>query len=290
MAHLQLVEIIVDVLADGRRLPEIHGRALHRQDAAIRQGLGISPGVAVGKNLHLLLHGSLGACLIAVQIEVSMVGEVADSICIALCLIPDGKLIVIGQGIKSRHGHIAGIAAFAVLGMVGELHALKDHLIVPEVQMEALEAAMDMVLLLGTGVQLQLVLLATYDCLAPGNAVGMAAHHATHAGGVLLIGFGTVIAQDDIPLLEVLVPHDIAHQACAVRSDLHLRPLGIAQGEKEHLTPIRKLAERFFFDFCHSNPSGKELICYESTSILVNSLPFHTIQLYSFLIALSIIC
>ena len=76
--HPELVEIIIDVLADAHGLAEIHRRAGDLEDAAVWQRLAVRPRIFVGENLHLLVEHRTAR--VAVEVEIRMVREVDDRV------------------------------------------------------------------------------------------------------------------------------------------------------------------------------------------------------------------
>ena len=118
--------------------------------------------------------------------------------------------------------------------------------------MEPLEAAVDMILVMASRVQLQLVRLAVDDRLAARDAVRVAANDAAHRRIViLLIGRAIRIAQQHIHELAGARHDTPAHEACAEGRDPDLRALRIAQRIQVDGATVRRLAECFFSDFCH---------------------------------------
>ena len=179
LPHLQLIKIIIDMIADTRQVTQIHRRAINRQDPAIRQRLCIGPGVLVRKDLDLLVEHRCR--LEPIQIEIGMVRQVADRILIAHCLIAKRQLIVIGQRVQNRYRHIARVAAFTVFAVIGQLNTFIGLFCRPQLIMEAMEPAMDMILHLRSRIEIQLIFLAIDDSLAALDPIGMTAHNAAHA-------------------------------------------------------------------------------------------------------------
>ena len=249
MAHDELIEIVVDVLTDARQLAQVHRRAGDVEDAAVRQGLSVGPGVLVSEDLNLLVeHRTRGK---AVEVEVSVVGEVADRISIRDGLVADGELIVVRQRVEHMDRHIARVAALAISCMVSELHTLIRLLCRPELLVEALEAAVDVILVVRARVEIELIRLAVNRHLAASDAVGMAADEAAHARIVLLVGSAICVAEHDIRALVVLPIGAPCHKSRTVRRDLDFRSLCIAQRVELYLSAIAQFAKRFLFDCSH---------------------------------------
>lgn len=180
-----------------------------------------------------------------------MVREIADRVGIRDGLVADRELIVVRQRVEHVYRHVAGVAALTIGCVIGELHALVRLLRRPEFLMEALEAAVDVVLVVRARIEVELIRLAVNRHLAAGNAVGMAADEAAHARIILLIGCAVRVAEHDIRALVILPEGTPCHEPCPVRRDLDFRPLCIAQRVELDLSAIAQLAKRFLFDCSH---------------------------------------
>ena len=180
-----------------------------------------------------------------------MIGQIADGILIADCFIANGQLIVIRQRIDNVYRHIPRITAFAVLCLIGKPHAFINFLGRPQPIVEALEAAMDMILHLRARIAVKLVFPATDRNLATSDAIGMTAHNAAHTRIVLFISRGIRIAQHYIDELRLRPHYTPADQPCPIRRNLGLGAFRIAQRVKFHCPSITEFAECFFSDNSH---------------------------------------
>ena len=147
--------------------------------------------------------------------------------------------------------HVARVAALAISCMVSELHTLIRLLCRPELLVEALEAAVDVILVVRARVEIELIRLAINRHLAASDAVGMAADESAHARVVLLVGSAICVAEHDIRALVVLSIGAPCHKSRAVRRDLDFRSLCIAQRVELYLSAIAQFAKRFLFDCSH---------------------------------------
>src|SRR5574344_1509057 len=249
LTHLQFIEIIIDMVPDSRQLPQIHRRSFNRQDTAIRQRLRIRPGILIRKDLYLLVQNRCR--LEPIQVEISMVCQIADRILITDCFIPNGQLIVIGQRVQHRHGHVAWIAAFAIFAMIGKLDALICLLSRPQLIMEAMEAAMDMILHLRSRIEIQLIFLAIDDSLAALDPIGMTSDNATHARIIFLICCCIRIAEHDIYEFRVFTHDAPAGQSRPIGRDLRLGTFRVTERIQLHAAAIAERSKCFFSDNSH---------------------------------------
>ena len=201
---LQLLEIIVNALPDGSQLAKIHRGACCLVDCAVRQGLRVSLCQAVGEDLQLVPEDA--AILTAVQVEIAVIGQVADGIGIGKCLIGNPQCVVLSQLVGYMHLKIAREASVPVRAEIGHKELALLLACSPQLAVKATAAAVEAVGLAWAVVGLQLIVSAIYSNPGILDAVGVASYNGTHVKGFCFVACGIVKA-----------PHDILHLAVPVR-------------------------------------------------------------------------
>ena len=97
---------------------QIKGGALHRQQSAGGGAVFIGLSDGVGKDLHLLARQ--GAGVMAQQVEVAVVGEIAQGVGVAFGPVVQPQHTVGGEGVGHPHLQGAGEALIPVRAHVGE--------------------------------------------------------------------------------------------------------------------------------------------------------------------------
>ena len=142
--HGELREVLVHPLSDGQLLPQVHGGALHRSELPGGDGAGDRGGVARGRQLDVLSRHR--AALVARQIEVGVIGQVAQGVPVALGPVADGQ-----PGLRQGVGHldrqVSGVALLAVGALEGQGEAVLRLLLHrPDLLVKAPGAAVEVVL------------------------------------------------------------------------------------------------------------------------------------------------
>lgn len=124
------------------------------------------------------------AAVVAGEVEVTVMGEVADRGFIRGRTVVDDDLVVVGQGVAHAHGEVAGVAFFFVGAAVGELDAgaggTEERFALPVLLVEAFLAAVEVV---GVVVRGEGVLGAVDLELALGDAVGRSGRRSPRSTG-----------------------------------------------------------------------------------------------------------
>jgi len=142
---LELVIGCVDALSNRVRRCEVHRRAEHREDAPVGQGLRICPRELVRVDLRLVIEYALRRPTL--EVEVGVVREVADRVRVTDSTIGDVECVIVRETIGDLCLEIARVAALSVGTDRGELYAAVHDLRRPEMIVQPLCAAMDVVLL-----------------------------------------------------------------------------------------------------------------------------------------------
>ena len=209
-------------VADAPGLAQVKGRAAHGAHLAGGDALFVgNDGEGVGVDLdHMVFDG---AAALAREVEVGVVGEVAEGVLVGNGLVVDGKLVVIVEGVGDHDLQGAGVALLAVRGGVLEDEAvLADALDgghVPQLAVEADVAAVqvgDAALVFG-----QRQFLAAHDALAVGDAVAHAADERAQIAAHGLIAGHVPVAENDVAQLALAVGHVDGADDAAVVGDLH---------------------------------------------------------------------
>ena len=115
------------------------------EDAPVGQGLGVRPRKFIGEDLRRVLHDGGGGC--AVKVKVGVVREVADGVCVAHGAVGEDERVVVGEAVGHGRLEVAGVAALSLGADRCERHAIRDGLCRPEVVVQAMRSAVDVVLL-----------------------------------------------------------------------------------------------------------------------------------------------
>ena len=141
--HGQLGEVLVDPRADPHPRPQVHGGALHRGQLPRGDGAPVRGGIAPGVDLDILAgHRTAG---VSVQIEIAVVGEIAQGVPAAPRPVGDGQPLR-GEGIGHPDRQVAGVALLAVRAEQGEDQPVRPRLLhLPHLPVKACQAAVDVV-------------------------------------------------------------------------------------------------------------------------------------------------
>lgn len=162
----------------------------------------------------IVLGGEVGnviadiALVMPGEVEVAVVGEVAEGGGIGRGAVIDDQFVVVGERVPHSDRKAPGISLFASRADVAELDAgpdiVDERFGTPEFFVEALATAVEVVRAVVGG---QFVFLAIQGEDSFGDTVGAAAHVGTEVGVVLKVIIELVEAEDDIGKTSVLVRH-----------------------------------------------------------------------------------
>ena len=194
--HAELVVVRVDALADAMWRTEVHRRVRDGEDAPVGQGLGVRPCKFIGEDFRRVLHDGGGGC--AVEVEVGVVREVADGVCVAHGAVGEDERVVVGEAVGHGRLEVAGVAALSLGADRCERHAIRDGLCRPEVVVQAVRSAVDVVLLVRARVLLELVGMPADRDAPVRDAVGVSSDDAAHRRRVAQVVRAAPIAEDDV--------------------------------------------------------------------------------------------
>ena len=192
--------VIFRIPTDGLRPAEIHGRTVNADDFPSRSAVLAVQGVAVGFDLQQMVIN----IAVSVQVEIAVVGEIDDRILIGFGIVVDGQAVA-----SPTHGYlnvqIAGVALLAVGGQSGKNHRISLLSAGPEVLVEALLAAVEMV---WTVVGKQGVGFAVQRKNTALDSISETTNGGTQIAIVSDVFFQGVVAQHNIHRIPRLVRHD----------------------------------------------------------------------------------
>ena len=139
----ELLEAVVDVVADAGGLPQVHGSAVHNGNDAGGDGFFVGHGVVGAEHLDFLVQHV--AAVLARQVKVAVVGQVADGVRVGFGFVIQNQGVVVGQGVGDGDGKIAGVAFLAVGAYIGQFQAAAAGLCGPDLFVKAAFAAVEVV-------------------------------------------------------------------------------------------------------------------------------------------------
>ncbi len=222
LAENDLLVIAGICIADALCVAQIEGSAGNITHFAGGDAACINNGEGVGIDLHGVIQNGLAACL-ACQVEVAVVGQVAQGVLIGDGLVADHQLVVIGEGVGHHNVQLAGVVFLAVFGNeLHDQHILADALDggdVPQLFVEADVAAVQV----GGAVFVlcQLVVNAVQGELAFADAVADAADERADVAAAGDVAVYIVVAQYNVGDVAVLVGHIDSLDDSAVVGDLN---------------------------------------------------------------------
>ena len=246
--HLQLVVVRIDALTDPVRCREVHRCADNRENASVGQGLRIRPCELVGVDLCFVVEYAWRSR--ALEVEVGVVCEVADRICVADGTVGDRECIVVREAIGNLCREVAGVTALAVGADDGELHAAVHDFRRPEMVVQPLRASVDVVLLLGTRVQFELIGAPCDRDASARDAVCVPSDDSAHRGGVCDVVLAGLIAEHDVERFSPDESFEL-HKTRAVGGDGDGAAALVCQRIEFDSVTARHRAEQFLLQFCH---------------------------------------
>ena len=246
-AVLELVVVPVVHVADRVGRAEVERRAGDVAELAGGDHGGAVGGDHVGVHVELVAHDRI-AGVGAVEVPVGVVGEGDRRGLVGRRLPAEVPHVVVVEGDRGTHGHVAGVAALAV-GRGDFQH--EAHLVRvvdflqhgPVAEREAAEAAVQ-----GAGnagrfvVELKRVLLAVERELARADAVAVAAHERAVVGAAVL---GDVLverrpAERDVLEMAVAVRDDRLDESAAEVGELELKAVRVHEAPQAHLFAVKR--------------------------------------------------
>ena len=205
-AVAKLLIVIIDALANEVRSAEVEGSALDRCLFAEWDADLVDRQVAVGIDGEHLSFNTRGDLLDASEVEIRMVGEVAERQLVGSSFVVETNLIVVGELVAHLYLEGAGEAFFAISAGIAEHEGLiVDLLGIPNHFMEALGAAMQAV---GAIVESELIFFATEGELGTSDAIAITADSCAEGWlGTINKTVDTVHAQYDVGKFAIAVGH-----------------------------------------------------------------------------------
>ena len=205
-AVAKLLVIIIDALANEVRSAEVEGSALDRSLFTEWDADLVDRQVAVGiYGEHLSFNGR-GDLLDTSEVEVRMVGEVAERQLVGGSLVVEANLIIIGELVAHLYLEGAGEAFFAIgTGIAEHERLIVDLLGIPNYFMEALGTAMQAV---GAIVECELIFFATESELGTSDSIAITADGCAEGWlGTINKTVDAVHAQYDVGKYAIAVGH-----------------------------------------------------------------------------------
>ena len=188
---------------------------------------------------------------LSVEVEVCMVGQVDHRSFVGLGGKEQFEGIVLAPLITGDYLHVTGIASFAVLGEIHEFYGISVNAAFPNLVLEALRTAMEMV---RPVVYRQSVFLSIQGELAEGNPVGKPSRAFSGTRAIGEVAHRIMIAQDDVCKLAILVRNGNADDSGTHAGKAHEGPVFICDRVKDYLLSAGGLAPGFLCNFhitCH---------------------------------------
>ena len=185
------------------------------------------------------------AVALSVEVEVGVVGQIDDSLPVAPGSQSQLKGILIAPHVMGYHFQIAGIAGLSVLGKIHELHGIPFDTALPDLVLETVGTAVQMV---GTIVHGQFVLRSFKGKTTLGYSVGIAARTFAGTGTIPEIGFRGRIAKHDICKFSIPVRNADAHDSGTDAAEADNRTLGILHCVEENFLTVGGSSPQFLSD------------------------------------------
>ena len=241
LAILQGRERGLDVPSEGLGDHEVHGCARHRLAVPHRNQVRIRGQVLRSVEAqHMVQRTPL-----TLQVEINMVGQVHHRRGIALRSEGEFQLAVVRPDIVRDDLQGAGIAGFPVFGEIHELHGIVHDAALPDLVLEAVGAAVQVVFRI---VDRERVFLPVQGEMAAGDAVGVASGALAGAGAVAEIRGGVGIAQHDIGQFSVLVGHIDPYDGGSDRAQFDISAGGVRHRVFIDFLSVRGRTPQSLFD------------------------------------------
>lgn len=218
-------EIVLDAFAEGVFRCEVHGRSgywLHGTGGN-QCVVGGEPAGAIERE-HMV---EATAAVVAVEIEIGVVGEVYHRGGIGCCFIADLECVIVVQCVSHRYFDIGRVAGVSIGTFKGERHpAFALHGTIPDTVLVSVRAAVEVI---GAVVDGECVFFPVDREMPTGNAVGISARCLSRTRPVGEVVGGVVISDGDIRERAVGVGEFYCHDARAKRREGHLCPIVVGQ-------------------------------------------------------------
>ena len=196
--QLQLLRRGVDIPAHCLGGTEVKGRSGHRQLPPRGQAAGRCLQIRLRRQRQRMVHSRVAA----VQIEITVVGKAAQGVGVTLRLILHPKRRA-RQAVGYRYGQRAGVALLSIAGYAVQTHAVLQQLRRPDMLVEALRTAVEVVLSVVFRQQVRLA----FQCEGcPADAVAYAAHRRAEAAVMPLVFRQRVVSQHHVHTAEYQPP------------------------------------------------------------------------------------
>ena len=164
------------------------------------------------------------SALVSVQIEIAVVGQVADRIFVTNCVIGNGQSIGIVKGIGNSHLQISRIMFLAVRTLCGESNAVPAAFRLPDTPAQAAVTAVQMVFPI---VAVQLYLLTVQDKPSVADTVAASSNSFAKIFSAGFIAFHMGIAQHHVPQLLLPIRHQQGNHRSTIITKCHACTGGI---------------------------------------------------------------
>lgn len=226
MAVAQLLVVGIDPSADGRRQPEIEGRALDRIDPAERHEGRIDRRIAVGGDRqHMVENRMLG---VARQVEIGVIGHIDHRRTVGSRLVADVDGIVVRQPVDDLRRDGARESCIAVGRMQRQGERLRiGPLCLAETILPSVGPAVQTV---AEVVHRQAHRVAVEHEPSAGDAVGITADRRAEIRRDVAVIVDVVEAEHHVAQHTRAVGHHDRDDARTEIGDAHLHPLRVGQG------------------------------------------------------------
>ena len=207
--------------------------------------------------------------LAAIQVEIAVVGQVADGICIGAGFIGNPQCIVLRQLVGNTHLEIARKAAIPVRAEIAQYQLPFLLLCAPQLAVKAPAAAVKAVGLTRPVICLQLIIHAIYSNPGMLDAVGVASYDGTHVKGFGFVACGIVKASHNILHFAIFVRHQEALESRTVGNDAGTGAAAIFQPVEINHAAVLQPAKFRFCDFCHKESPLLPLMSKKSPTLTI---------------------
>ena len=236
---------LIETRADEFRGSEIQRRVRHRNDVPSRNQLVIGECVTVGVQPQFMGR----QIAVAPQVEVGVVGHVDDGRPVGARRVVESQLVVIGQRIGHRRGHVAGITVFTVDAQVREFDRRfvlrnRERLGIPEHLRKSSIAPMNVVPAAVVDRDPILDFVDRESCVRDSICDPANDRSSGKSSEIRFERVGTVDHVDRVPVSVWSL--DLRHDR-AIRDDPYGHPISVAQSELLHRPSIWHAPEHGFF-------------------------------------------
>ena len=245
LAYLERLEISLDVLTYRLCVHEVHRSAGNRLALAQRNLCRIGRQILGSIESEMMAENI--AVSLAVEIKIRVVGKIDHGRGIRLGCKGQTKLVLLAPVVTRHSLDSARIAHLAILGIIKELNTALILAALPDLVLEALRTAVEMV---RTVIDRKSVLLAVKLELAESDTVGISAWHLSRAWTVSEIACRLRITEHHVSHIAVLVRNNRRNDAGTYIGKLHISTALILHRIKEDILSALGLAPEFL---CYSH-------------------------------------